>query len=498
MMSNVPWIVVLSSALLGGLLDTEAGSGVGQVRVGRPNVVILLADDLGYGDLACYGHPTIRTPNLDRMAGEGMKLTQFYSAASVCTPSRAALLTGRLPVRSGLTSVLFPFSRSGLPSGEITLAESLNSRGYSTMCVGKWHLGHEPEFLPTRHGFDRFLGVPYSHDMTMIWNGQTLTLPLMRDESVLEPRVDAATLTERYTNEAIGFLQEHGKAGSGRGTPFFLYVAYSSPHTPLASGPAQKGRSARGPYGDAVEEMDTSVGRILQTLRDNALDSNTLVIFTSDNGPWLLQGTDGGSAGLLREGKGSTWEGGMREPCLAWWPGVVSPGRVSSDIACTMDWFVTVLQLAGAEVPGDRPIDGVSLVAMLKGAGPSPRRIMPYFAGESLAAIRKGPWKLHLLTRDANSANPLRMFPKSHAVPLLFHLEHDPSELYDVAHRYPDVVAELVAEAERLRREVTYERAMSKVLTRATHVANSGGIVQVGPELGQSDSQPGRPMLTEK
>jgi arylsulfatase A len=306
-MFNISAIAVLSGALLGGLPDSEADAGVRQVRVGHPNVVILLADDLGYGDLGCYGHPTIRTPNLDRMAGEGMKLTQFYSAASVCTPSRVALLTGRLPVRSGLTSVLFPFSRSGLPSSEITLAELLKSRGYSTMCAGKWHLGHEPEFLPTRHGFDRFLGVPFSHDMTLSGNGQTLALPLMQDESVVEPRVDAATLTERYTREAVSFLQEHGKAGPGRGTPFFLYVAYSSPHTPLAAGPDQKGRSARGPYGDSVEELDTSVGKILQTLRDNALDGNTLVVFTSDNGPWLLQGTDGGSAGLLREGKGSTW-----------------------------------------------------------------------------------------------------------------------------------------------------------------------------------------------
>jgi arylsulfatase A len=365
-MLNISWIAFLSGVLLGGLSDSKAGARGGDVRVGRPNVVILLADDLGYGDLGCYGHPTIRTPNLDRMAGEGMKLTQFYSAASVCTPSRAALLTGRLPVRSGLTSVLFPFSRSGLPSSEITIADSLKARGYRTMCVGKWHLGHEPEFLPNRHGFDRFLGVPYSHDMiTGTGDGQTVTLPLMRDESVVEPRVDPATLTERYTNAAIGFLQEHGKAGSRRGTPFFLYVAYSSPHTPLASGPAQKGRSARGPYGDSVEEMDTSVGRIIQTLRDNGLHSNTLVVFTSDNGPWLLQAMDGGSAGLLREGKGSTWEGGMREPCLVWWPGVVSPGRVSSDIACTMDWFVTVLQLVGAEVPGDRAIDGVPLIPML-------------------------------------------------------------------------------------------------------------------------------------
>ena len=462
------------------------------------NVVILLADDLGYGDLGCYGHPTIRTPNLDRMAGEGLRLTQFYSAASLCTPSRAALLTGRLPVRTGLTSVLFPFSRSGLPSAEITIAESLKTRGYSTMCVGKWHLGHEPEFLPTRHGFDRFFGIPYSHDMTTGGNSPALTLPLMRDESVVESRVDAATLTESYTNEAVGFLREHGKTGAARGTPFFLYVAYSSPHTPHASGAAQKGKSARGPYGDAVEEMDTSVGKIFQSLRENSLDSNTLVVFTSDNGPWLLQGTDGGSAGLLREGKGSTWEGGMREPCLVRWPAVVSPGRVSSDIACTMDWFVTALELAGAEVPRDRPIDGVSLVPLLKGTGPSPRQVMPYFAGESLAAIRKGPWKLHLTSRDANSANPLWMYPRSYAAPLLLHLEHNPSELHDVAHKFPDVLADLIAEAERFRRDVSHESEIAKVESSLTSIANRGEIVQASSALGLNYSRSARSTVTQK
>lgn len=488
MKSILPGIVILGGVWLGGLPDSGAGAGADPIRVGRPNVVILLADDLGYGDLGCYGHPTIRTPNLDRMAAEGMKLTQFYSAASLCTPSRAALLTGRLPVRSGLTGVLFPFSRSGLPRGEITLAGSLKARGYATMCVGKWHLGHEPEFLPTRHGFDRFLGVPYSHDMTIAGGGPSLALPLMRDESVAEPRVDAATLTGRYTDEAVGFLREHGQDGSRRGAPFFLYVAYSSPHTPLAAGEAQRGRSARGPYGDAVEELDASVGSILRALRENALDSDTLVVFTSDNGPWLLQGTNGGSAGLLREGKGSTWEGGMREPCLVRWPGVVTPGRVSGDIACTMDWFVTVLRLAGAEVPGDRPIDGVSLIPILEGTGPSPRRVMPYFAGSSLAAIRKGPWKLHLSSRDANSANPFRMVPKVHAAPLLYHLDHDPSESHDLALRHPEVVAELVAEAERLRREVAGERS----------AADRGETTPVARDSGHDHPRPGRPPVSVK
>ena len=497
-MLNTLGIAILSVMLLDGPPNADPNTGAGVNGVRRPNVVILLADDLGYGDLGCYGHPTIQTPNLDRMAGEGLKLTQFYSAASLCTPSRAALLTGRLPLRSGLTSVLFPFSQTGLRSGEITLADRLKSQGYATMCVGKWHLGHEPEFLPTRHGFDRFLGIPYSHDMTIKENEQNPGLPLMRNESVVEPHVDVATLTERYTNEAVGFLREHGKAGSSQGKPFFLYVAYSSPHTPLASSPDQKGRSARGPYGDAVEEMDSSVGRILQTLRDNALDSTTLVIFTSDNGPWLLQGTDGGSAGLLRDGKGSTWEGGMREPCLVRWPGVVSPGRVSSEIACTMDWFVTVLRLAGAEVPADRPIDGVSLIPVLEGTGPSPRLVMPYFAGNSLAAIRKGPWKLHLSSRDSNSANPFRMYRKTHATPLLFHLEHDPSESHEVAHRYPEIVAELVAEAERLQREMSNQRGQAKEETVSTSKANRGVNLRFHSDTAKNDPRSARPSVTVK
>ena len=478
MMPNVLGVALLGGMLIGGLPVSGPADGE-RVRAGRPNVVILLADDLGYGDLGCYGHPTIRTPNLDRMAGEGMKLTQFYAAAPVCTPSRAALLTGRLPVRTGLTSVLFPFSKGGLPAWETTLAESLKARGYATACVGKWHLGHEADYLPTRHGFDRFLGVPYSNDMHVGGDGKALALPLMRDESIVEPEADASTLTDRYTDEAVRFMAEHGRDGKGAGTPFFLYLAYSSPHTPLASGPSQKGKSARGPYGDSVEELDTSVGRILASLRDNGLDSNTLVVFTSDNGPWLLQGSDGGSAGLLREGKGSTWEGGMREPCLVRWPGVVGPGRVTSDLACAMDWFVTVLELAGGEVPSDRPIDGVSLVSLLKGDGCSPRVVMPYFNGKSLTAIRKGPWKLHLMSSDANSANPLKMYPRALASPLLYHVEHDPSERYDVAHRNPAVVADLLVEAERVRRDVAPVGSLAKA--RAAPRLPDERNLQVGP-----------------
>ena len=277
----------------------------------RPNFIIIFADDLGYGDLGCYGHPTIHTPNLDRMAGQGMRFTQFYSAASVCTPSRAALLTGRLPIRSGMCSdsrrVLFPDSAEGLPQEEVTLAEALKAQGYATACIGKWHLGHHPEYLPTRHGFDTYFGIPYSNDMR--------PCPLMRNEEVLEEPAEQATLTARYTEEAIGFIKAH------RDEPFFLYFPHTFPHVPLFASDRFKGTSKRGLYGDVVEELDWSVGQVLKALEECDLGDRTLVVFTSDNGPWLTQSERGGSAGLLREGKGSTWEGGMREPAIAWWPG---------------------------------------------------------------------------------------------------------------------------------------------------------------------------------
>ena len=338
-----------------------------------PNFVILFADDLGYGDLGCYGHPTIRTPRLDHMAAEGMRLMQFYSAAPVCTPSRAALLTGRLAIRSGLCSdkrrVLFPASKGGLPADEVTLAEALRERGYATACVGKWHLGHLPRFLPTRNGFDHYFGLPYSNDM----HGEPVTesgglsqpLPLFRDEAVIESEPDQKLLTERYTGEAIRFIRDCTAATPRR--PFFLYLPYTMPHVPLAASEKFAGRSPRGLYGDAVETIDWSVGQILGTLRDAKIADNTLVIFTSDNGPWLLRRLNGGSAGLLRDGKGSTWEGGMREPCIAWWPGKVPGGTTSQAIGSTLDLFPTIVKLAGGKLPTDRELDGFDLSQVLLG-----------------------------------------------------------------------------------------------------------------------------------
>ncbi|MGH9340809.1 MAG: sulfatase family protein [Acidobacteriota bacterium] len=406
-----------------------------------PNIIILFADDLGYGDLGCYGHPTIRTPHLDRMAAQGMRFTQFYSAASVCTPSRAALLTGRLPVRSGMSSdrrrVLFPNSAGGLPDDEITLAEALKSKGYASACIGKWHLGHLPQYLPTRHGFDYYYGIPYSNDMHNQRRGDP-PVPLMRNEEIIEQPAIQETLTRRYTEEALGFMKAHQEE------PFLVYLPYTFPHVPLFASDEFKGKSPRGLYGDVVEEIDWSVGQILDYLQESGRDTNTLVFFTSDNGPWLTQDQRGGSAGLLREGKGSTWEGGMREPAIAWWPGKVPAGVVSQALGSTMDLFATSLALAGLDLPEDRIIDGMDISPVLFGAGASPRKGLFYYRGVRLMAVRQGPWKAHLITQPAYGGHP----PESHDPPLLYHLEHDPSEQYEISKEYPEVLEEMLQEIE--------------------------------------------------
>jgi arylsulfatase A-like enzyme len=403
-----------------------------------PNIVILLADDLGYGDLGCYGHPTIRTPNLDRMATDGMKFTQYY-AWCYCSPSRAAILTGRLPIRSGLNRVLGPNSVGGIPDEEITLAEALKSRGYATMCVGKWHLGHLTRYLPRRHGFDHYFGIPYSNDMDRVKEHEP-PVPLVRDETTVEQPADQETLTLRYTEEAVQFLRERAE-GAKAAHPFFLYLAYTFPHVPLHSSPDFRGKSPRGLYGDVVEELDASVGRILQTLKDVKLAENTLVVFTSDNGPWLSQRLNAGSAGLLREGKSTNWEGGVRVPCLAWWPGTIAPGRVVQDLASGLDLFATCMEFAGGRLPEDRPLDSHSLAALIRGAGSGTRNEFFYYYDNQLTAIRQGPWKLHIKTIEADTG---RTTSPSQSPPLLFHLTHDPSEQYDVASKHPDVVKRLL------------------------------------------------------
>ncbi len=405
----------------------------------QPNIVIIYADDLGYGDLGCYGHPTIRTPHLDRLAAEGMRFTQFYSAAEVCTPSRTALLTGRLPIRSGMAStkrrVLFGNSAGGIPENELLLSEALKAQGYQTCCIGKWHLGHLPQYLPTRHGFDRYFGLPYSNDMK--------PLPLLRQEETIEMSPNQARLTERYTDDAVAFIKATQRADQMQ-KPFFLYLPHTMPHTPLFADARDQGRSTRGLYGDVVEALDDSTGRIVATLRELGIADKTLIVFSSDNGPWLIQKTNGGSAGLLREGKGSTWEGGMRVPGIFCWPGQIPAGVVTQELASTMDVYVTCLKLAGAPLPGDRTYDGYDISPVLMGQGKSPRDVMLYYRGEDLFAVRKGAFKAHFKTQ-AGYRQPM---PETHEPPLLYNLLIDPSEQYDVAPQHPDVIAAIHSEVE--------------------------------------------------
>jgi arylsulfatase A len=418
-----------------------AGAHMTAAAERTPNLVILFADDLGYGDLCCYGHPSIKTPNLDRMALEGLRFTDFYSAAPVCTPSRAALMTGRLPIRIGMCGVarhvLFPDSKGGLPASEITVAEALKTKGYATACVGKWHLGHLPQYLPTRNGFDSYYGIPYSNDMK--------PSPILRNEEVIEEPAVQETLTPRYTDEAIRFIKRE------KDKPFFLYLAYNFPHVPLHVSDRFKGKSTRGLYGDVVEEVDWSVGEVLKTLRDLGLAEQTLVVFSSDNGPWLIKNERGGSAGLLRDGKGSTWEGGMREPGIFWWPGTVKPG-VYRKMATLMDVLPTFAELAGAKLPTDCELDGRSLVPVLLGKGEGGAKILFYYNNAVLMAVRQGPWKAHLLTRTGYG--PESKKTETHDPPLLFNLCEDPSEKYNVAKDHPDVVADLMAEVQRHRAEL--------------------------------------------
>ena len=439
-----------------GVALSRSATFAGEKKSRKPNFVIVFCDDLGYGDLGCYGHPTIRTPHLDRMAAEGQKWTNFYVGASVCTPSRAALLTGRLPIRSGMCSdrrrVLFPDSAKGLPESEVTLAEGLKTQGYATACIGKWHLGHLPPYLPTNNGFDYYFGIPYSNDMDRVggpkgreafWDPKSeyWNVPLMRNEEVIERPANQNTITKRYAEEAVRFIEQN------KDKPFFVYLANSMPHVPLFASGKFDGTSDRGLYGDVIEEIDWSVGQVLDTLRREGLAEDTCVVFTSDNGPWLIFDEHGGSAGLLREGKGCTFEGGMREPCIMWWPGTIEPA-VIHDMGATMDLYTTMLKLAGAEVPSDRVVDGLDLRPVLFGKGPSPRDTMFYYRGAQLYAARKGPYKAHFITKPAYG----RGGAEKHDPPLLYHLGHDPSEKYNVAKDHPEAIAEIQKAVEEHRR----------------------------------------------
>ena len=418
--------------------------------VDQPNIILVMTDDMGYGDISSNGHPTIYTPHLDKIAAEGQKWTNFYAAASVCTPSRASLMTGRYPVRSGMASskrrVLFPDSEGGLPSSEITIAELLKKQDYVTACIGKWHLGHKKKFLPISHGFDYYWGIPYSNDMDFIAEqdymeanknpkNEYFNVPIMENDVVVERPALQQTLTRRYTEKSLEFIRNNKNA------PFFLYLAHSMPHVPLFRSEDFAGRSDRGIYGDVIEEIDWSVGQIISELEKLGIDEKTLVVFTSDNGPWLIFEEHGGSAGILRSGKGTTFEGGMRVPALFYWKNTIETGLVQG-IGTMLDLLPTLANLAGASIPNDCLIDGIDLSPTLLNNEDSPRDLFFYYWGDEVVAVRNEDYKMHL---KVNTPWQYEQFEVD-TLPLLNHLGHDPSEKYNLFPDKPDVIEELKKE----------------------------------------------------
>jgi arylsulfatase A len=408
-------------------LQTLACTPLLRGAVQPPNVVIIYADDMGYGDLHVYGSD-LSTPNIDKLASEGVRFTNWTSANPVCSPSRASLLTGRYPTRVGVPRVLFPQDREGLNRDEQTLADLLKARGYRTQCVGKWHLGATPDYLPTKRGFNHYFGIPYSNDMT--------PSVLMRDEKIVEQPVKLETLTQRYTQEAVKFLRE------SKGSPFFLYFPHTFPHIPLAASSRFRGKSPHGIYGDVLQELDWSVGEVMGTLRETSSAENTLVLFSSDNGPWYQ-----GSPGRLRGRKGETWEGGVREPFIAWMPGRIRPGRVSGAVGSMLDVTPTVAKLCGAAAPA-KPVDGLDVWRLWSGeVDRMDRAPLLYFDDVHLQCARWGQWKLHVSRYNRRAYSP----PPNDGLknllltkPELYDLNADADESYDVAALHPEIVRRMM------------------------------------------------------
>jgi arylsulfatase A-like enzyme len=413
---------------------TGAALAAQQRGSAKPNFIVLFTDDMGYSDLSCYGNPVIRTPNLDRMADEGVRFTSWYSAAPVCTPSRVGLLTGRYSIRAGQPNNTGPDTIGGLPLTEILLPQVLKKQGYRTKAIGKWHLGFQPvEYMPTSRGFDSWFGLPYSNDMIPPFVKTNRPLRLYRDTEPVGEVTDQTTLTEQYTAEAVKFIRD------SKGGPFFLYLPYAMPHLPVSASSKFRGQSRGGLYGDVIETIDWSAGEILKTVKEQGLDGNTLVIFTSDNGPWhnlpermLANGVERwhtGSKGILRGAKGTSYEGGSRVPAIARWPGVIAPRQVNVDMASSLDIFPTLVKAAGGQMPADRVYDGYDLLPAMRNGAKSQRGTFYYVRGANLDAVREGPWKYRFARAEGGAP----------AVPELFHLEDDPCEQYNVYDRHKDI-----------------------------------------------------------
>lgn len=427
---------------LGALALAVPGVGFGQKA--KPNFIVIFCDDLGYGDIGCFGSTKHRTPNIDRMAAEGIRFTSFYVTSGVCTPSRSSLMTGCYPRRVNMhvdhenLCVLFPLGRKGLNPSEITIAEVLKTKGYSTACVGKWHLGDQKEFLPTRQGFDYYFGIPYSNDMGGSKGAKRPPLPLLRNEEVIEAPVNQDTITRRYTEEVVKFIT------ANKDKPFFVYLPHTMPHNPVHSSDAFRGKSANKGFGDCVEEIDWSTGEIFKALGELGIDERTLVVFTSDNGAAQAWG---GSNLPLSGWKGSTMEGGMREPCVMRWPGEIAAGGSCDELAITMDLLPTFAKLAGAEVPGDRVIDGKDIWPLISGAkgAKSPHEVFYYYQMDQLQAVRAGRWKLHLALKPKkrNWGSPI-----AESSLALYDVKADIGEKNNVAGENPDVVKRLLELAE--------------------------------------------------
>jgi len=431
----------------------------------RPNIVLIFADDLGYGDLGCYGETRWRTPHLDSIAAQGIRFTDFHSSQPVCSASRASLLTGCYANRIGIHGALFPASKNGIHENEVLLPELLRPLGYRTCMVGKWHLGHHEKFLPLQHGFDAYLGLPYSNDMwphgRVAKSGTFPPLPLFQGNQIIDEDVDGAdqsTLTQRYTDFAVDFIR------GSQGKPFLMYYAHTFPHVPLFVNPEFAGRSPAGVYGDVLEEFDHSVGRILSALDEQGVTDNTLVIFTSDNGPWLTYGNHAGTAGPLREGKGTVYEGGVRVPMIAKWPGRIPAGSVQSENAMTIDILPTIAQIVGAPLPS-HPIDGLDISDLLM-AEPNAKcphdAFYYYYRTGELQAIRSGPWKL-ILPHDALCIDPQaigadgkpgKSVTRRIQSPELYRLDVDVAEANDVASQNPEVMARMLEYSQRAREDL--------------------------------------------